>query len=432
MLTVMGGGAGAMACAGLALAGDAPAADPPASRFPPPRDAGSLDVKEHFKARGDGTSDDTHALQAAIDAGSSSVRPVNIPPGAYRITRPLTVPPNTMLVGSAPGLGFGCRIEPESCPAFVVGGKNPAFQCSIENLMIWPKQSAPDHVVSIDNSYSVIFRNIRIHDVQQRVTRAAVLLLGDAAAGGHGPCNNIIWENLIVRNDHDQPGTAVLAAKGCGTHRFIVPDLENYNVLLEWRGGGIDLVAPYTERAGRYAVNCNLEEGDDSAYLNTFGGVIGAAASGVACALRSSTQNFNSFGTSWGAEGIAAYAYAVPSHPVNFFGTIPNHGSAGRARFSGVPGWRRMVKFPDHALTGSRSLKLEIPSRGHATADIPVPGVAAGEAWARVDVNADSHGAQLSAYVSAADTVTIVAQNSKDTPITLSGVFVVECGTVQT
>jgi hypothetical protein len=420
-------GSGSMAYASSGAPADE--TSPPVA-VPPDRRSEWLDVKNQFKAHGDGMADDTHALQAAIDAGSSAQRPVAVPPGVYRITQPLTIPSNTMLMGSAPGLGFGCRIEPESCPAFNIGGKTTSFQCAIENLMIWPKHAAPDYVISIDNSYSVTFRNIRIHEVQRRVTRAAVLLLGDATEGGHGNCNNIIWDNLIVRNDVDQPGIAILAAKGCGTHRFFAPDLENYNVLMEWKGGGIDFIAPYTERAGRFAINCEIDGGDESAYFNTFGGVITAAASGTGCAIRATTRNFNSFGTSWGSEGVAAHAYDVPNRPVNFYGTVPNFGSVGRSRFSGVAGWRRTVRFPDHALVGSRSLKLDIPSRGHATAEIAVPGVTVGEAWARAEFNADSRGALLRAYVSAADTVTVIAQNPNDAPLSLSGVLAVECGIV--
>lgn len=388
-----------------------------------------LNAKSDFNAKGDGTTDDTQALQSAIDAGSRSVRPIVFPTGVYRITQPLNCPPNTMLLGSSPGLGFGCRIEPLGCAAFNIGGKTPSFQCSIEDLMIWPKGPAPDYVISVDNSYSVTFRNIRIHECQDRLRRSAVLLLGDRSAGGHGQSNNIIWDNLIVRNDVSQPAVAVLAAKGCGSHRFLSPDLENYGVLFEWQGGQIDLVTPYTERAGRYAVNCNIDSDDAAAYLNTFGGTIDAANSGVGCAIRSSTRNFNSFGTIWGATADrAAYVYSVPNHPVHFHGIVPNVGDNGKSKFSGVAGWRRAVRFPQQDFTASQSIQLEMPPHGRAEAHMTVRGVAAGEFWARVAMNDDPRGAQLSAFVSALDTVTIVAQNTVNSPVKLTGMFFVSCG----
>jgi len=328
----------------------------------PPRvsaDDGWYDARRDFNAAGDGTVDDTTALQSAIDAAAKAVRPVRLPPGTYKITAPLVIPPNTMLVGSAPGLGFGCRIEPNSCPAFIVGGKSQSFQCSIENILIWPNGRAPEFIISIDNSYSITFRNIRIHDAQDQIARAALLLLGGAGTGGHGGSSNIVWDNLIIRNDAGQPRVAILATKGCGSHRFIAPDLENYQVLLEWQGGQIDLVCPYTERAGRFAVNCNTDAGDELAYLNTFGGAIAAARSGVACAIWSTTKRFNSFGTLWGTDAeLSAYVYSLPAAAVNFHGIVPTPGTAGK--FAGVAGWRRFVNFPQQVLRRSRAMELAI------------------------------------------------------------------------
>jgi Pectate lyase superfamily protein len=425
ILAQLGTGAAALAC--ITAATEVSAQPPAGSRKPGPY--GWYDVKEDFNARGDGKSDDTRALQLAINAGSESQWPIRMPPGVYPINQPLSIPSNTMLIGSAPGLGFGCRIEPSGCAAFMIGGKAASFHCSIENLMIWPRGPAPDCIISIDNSYSISFRNIRVHEAQHDLKRAAVVLLGEAEAGGHGRCNNIVWENLIVRNDSAQPHVAILAASGCGSHRFIAPCLENYGVLLEWQGGQLDLVVPYTERAGRFAVNCNLNGDGDGAYLNTFGGSIDCANSGLGCAIRSTTRNFNSFGTLWGGSADrAAYVYSLPEQPAIFHGIVPNVGSSGKARFSGVAGWRRGIGFPQQRLDASQRVELAVPARGAASAAIAVQGVERGEHWARVAIDSDAHAVQLSAYVSGPGLVIVAAYNASDTPIKLSGVISVECG----
>ncbi len=389
------------------------------------------DVKRDFCAIGDGIADDTTALQTAISAGSHAQRPVRLPPGSYRTTRPLQIPSNTAFIGSARSTSFGCRIEPYGCAAFVVGGNTSSFHCSIENLLIWPKGPAPESLISVDNSYSVSLRNIRIHNAQSLIKRAAILLLGSKDDGGHGPSGNIVWENLIVRNDTDQSSVAILAAKGCGSHRFIVPDLENYQILLEWQGGQVDFLLPYTERAGQFGVNCNLSADDDSAHFNTFGGRIDCASSGLGCAIRETTRNFNSFGTSWGDTAqTAAYVYALPAGPVAFYGLTPNLTESGRARFAGVPGWRSRVRFAQSNLGNTCMLNMHLDAHAQSSANVEVPGVAPNRYWARVTFNSDPRGTQLSAHVSADDTVKIVAYNMSERQYTLSGLFTVECGLV--
>jgi len=76
--------------AGLALAGLPMAAT--AQQPPRPPDRAMLSAAS-FGARGDGTTDDTAALQAALDAAFAPAGPgfLVIPPGTYRVTRTLRV-----------------------------------------------------------------------------------------------------------------------------------------------------------------------------------------------------------------------------------------------------------------------------------------------------------------------------------------------------
>jgi len=405
---------------------------------------GWYNAKQDFSVTGDGTTDDTAALQGAINFVSHPLRqvPLFLPPGNYRITSPLNIPTNTSLIGSSLGLNFDCSIRPENCAAFNIGGATPAFHIRIQDLMVQPFYTGGpqiDELIRIDNSYSVTVRNLRVFNVPATAgskmlttTGAAIRLLGDSAIGGHGRCNNIIWDNLIVRNDNGagQPPIGVSAERGCGTHRFICPDLENYQTLFKWRGGIIDWLAPYTERAGIHALNCDVDA-DDTAAFTTHGGVVSAAATAWACAIFSTTRRFNSYGTKWEAlpssgASTAVNVLGIPSAPVSFSGILPNLSGAGEQQFTGVSNWTRSVHFPDFALApANSSWVVSIPANGQQTLNITVPGATLGLHCARAAFTATLGACQLSAHVSAANTVTVVAQNNSATPVAINGTVVV-------
>jgi hypothetical protein len=96
---------------GLAALQPAAAAAPPVA----------LDVRAHGAA-GDGAADDTASIQGAIDAAPADGGVVLLPPGVYRLTRPLEVVDDAAhghrralqivgATGGASGGGMGCRLE---------------------------------------------------------------------------------------------------------------------------------------------------------------------------------------------------------------------------------------------------------------------------------------------------------------------------------
>jgi hypothetical protein len=390
---------------------------------------GLIDVKRDYGAIGDGTADDTGPLQKAIFEGATRQIPVRVPPGVYATTRPLQLPPNAQLQGSAASANFGCRIEPHGCPAFQLGRDAPSFHVLLENILIWPQGSAASHILEIGNSYSCTFRNIRIHNAQSGV-KAAVLLRAADERSGVEPCNSITWHNLIVRNDTEQPLTAIQASPRCGTHRFYGVDLENYQVLLDWQGGQLDLIAPYMERAGRHAVQCNVAADDNApASLHTFGGTVSVADSAVALGVRERFGMFSSYGTLWGFRShMAAYFYTVPRIPFTFHDTCPNLAPRGVARFGGVEGWSSGVGFPDCAIKVRVPITMSLEPKEYRSIPVPVPGVIEGIFSAHVSVIGNANGAIASAHVSADNVVTLGFVNPTPAPLQLNSlVAAVEC-----
>src|SRR5437763_14033134 len=85
-----------------------------AARTQPPKPA-TGNVRDHG-AKGDGTSDDTAAVQAAVEAGAGVV---HFPKGVYKLTRTVTV--------DLDKVGFPC-LRGDTVARVVMAGEGPAFK----------------------------------------------------------------------------------------------------------------------------------------------------------------------------------------------------------------------------------------------------------------------------------------------------------------
>jgi len=139
---------------------------------------GVIDVRRHG-ARGDGVGDDAGPIQAAIDALPPGAGTVLLPPGVYRLTRPLEILDDAThgrhgvrLVGSAGGAsggGLGCTLEwdgPSDAPM----------------LRLWSR----DCIVS-----GLAFRVMPGR-------RALAAIDVDQAADRTGACTNNTFEHVLV------------------------------------------------------------------------------------------------------------------------------------------------------------------------------------------------------------------------------------------
>jgi hypothetical protein len=288
-----------------------------------------------------------------------------------------------------------------------------------------------DDTVAIRNGISTASsRNVRIHNAQAALTTATIRLLGDPAVGGtgHGASANIIWDNIIARNDSAQPVAVVLAQSGCGSHRFIELHLESGYDLFVWNGGQIDLVTPYFERSGRYSVNCQADTRDTTSFLNTHGGLVTCSPSAYWYALNA-VSSFNSYSTAWSntGESVSVYVFNALPNSAQFHGTVPNVSGSGNSQFSGgFTGWQRSLTFPGYTLKASKAWSVTVPNAGQATTTISVPGTLIGSHYASANMSVSLGGVQLSAYVSAANTVTVIAQNNQSSSVNLNGTLYVD------
>ena len=124
-----------------------------------------VSVKD-FGAVGDGTTDDTAAINAAI-AACVNGKTVFFPNGNYKITASITLPSNTTLMGD--GRNFGTTITPVGCAAFVVDGtvvvggiKGNEIEQAIELAIAIKENNEPSALIPDYTDVNVSIKVIKI------------------------------------------------------------------------------------------------------------------------------------------------------------------------------------------------------------------------------------------------------------------------------
>lgn len=148
------------------------------------RDDNTLINVMGYGAAGDGTTDDTAAIQAALTAGAGGA--VFIPEGNYKITGTITIPPSTTLkgVGACDVLvplagGSNFSITNTSGTSFLMGRGSTIDGCNFwyPNQVTTSPPTAYDYTITVDNTDSfqsgnnagVNIQNIVIHNAYKGI-----------------------------------------------------------------------------------------------------------------------------------------------------------------------------------------------------------------------------------------------------------------------
>ncbi len=122
-----------------------------------------LNVKD-FGATGDGTTDDTSAIQAAVSKATASGKRVYLPSGNYRTTATVSVPENVSLVGDGP-TSVIIHDPPLDHPSVAIKVEPTILGLSLnsilENLRILG-MSGSSVGIKIVNGYALTIRNVQI------------------------------------------------------------------------------------------------------------------------------------------------------------------------------------------------------------------------------------------------------------------------------
>ena len=197
-----------------------------------------------FGATGDGKTDDTEAIQRAIDYAASTTQGiVFFPPGGYKITARLKLDRNVDLMGV--GVGFGSQIIPvETDGISIIGSDWPGgygFRNHIKGLTIMMNQADERTAIVVDHAYTIKIENVLVFEAGSgggiSITSAAHVTLADVSVYGTGTGR----------------GTGI-TVKDSNVNLYN-PDIEAcLNGLIVQGDGGAHLFGGHIERNAAYSV----------------------------------------------------------------------------------------------------------------------------------------------------------------------------------
>jgi hypothetical protein len=224
---------------------------------------------QDFGAKGDGTTNDTTALQAAIDA-SSNAFPLYLTAGkTYKITSTLVIPSNVTIIGA--GRNFNSVILPVGCTAFKVDGSlyggSWAFRILLKDFLINLTSASGTSAIDLRACYNVDIKNVFSYNQPVGVTNAVYVSLA----------NNIVFEDFIaygqsssVTRGFDIDGVTVGEIRSI---KLIRPDIEVFNRGIRTTGVvQCDIDSPYSERCV-----VSYDHSISSGQVNIFGGILSSS-----------------------------------------------------------------------------------------------------------------------------------------------------------
>ena len=220
-------------------------------------------VRDHG-ATGDGKTDDSAAIQAALDLGKSVVY---FPPGEYLLDGSLTVPASVRRINFLfAGLAAGARLKATTNGAFRIGGGAGSPHLVMENLYSWAAFAGQHALIDHASTRTLVLRDMHqqrgrfyfnsvpggkvfIENCSVRLNKAPVPGISNFVFTGQkvwARWLNVEYASPEVTNDRsalwvlgfkDEPDTVVFETRGGGSTEILGGCLSNH-------GGIIALTLP--------------------------------------------------------------------------------------------------------------------------------------------------------------------------------------------
>ena len=306
-----------------------------------------------------GETDSSSKIQAAIQAASDTQAAVYIPDGTFNLLSDLTIPENTVLVGTS-GRGFGASqlAFVDSGIVFdgsVLGSAGDTFMNILQNITISQTGSGcPTACIKFDNGYSNILRNIRMHDIRSDYGIQ------------HVTSNNTKIYDLILYGEQDVGGALEGIRMEGGTMSIHGLDLEaDWNDGIQFLGGKLEVYDPYIERCTTAVRWANSIDADEDNAFNMYGGVIEVNTSGNAIEV-SNCSNCSVYGTDIRKNGQSGVVITNTTgrtrRNVNFWGvpTSAFTSVTNRHCFLNINGSKQDIPTPDGTVVRHHRLFREV------------------------------------------------------------------------
>ncbi|HXZ24923.1 MAG TPA: glycosyl hydrolase family 28-related protein [Nitrospiria bacterium] len=196
-----------------------------------------------FGAKGDGATDDTTAIQAALNFAEHNHGIVFFPRGAYKITSPLKLAPNVHIEGL--GVGFGSVIVPYKSVGFSIRGADLkqynhfGFRNRIRGVTIVMKNAPQFPAIMIDNAYTLKLEEVFVFDA------------GEGGGITIAQANHVTVTDVSVYGNGKGAGISVIDSDV----KLYDMDIEGFRDGLVVQGDhGVHVFGGYIERNDAYAI----------------------------------------------------------------------------------------------------------------------------------------------------------------------------------
>lgn len=345
----------------------------------------------------------TAELEAAIAAASSAQKTLILPPGSIRYAGPLAIPPNTHIIGTG-GTSFCTALKAiDTAGVHFDGDPDEVYHSSLSDVILYQLGDAAAFVLKIENTYSSRIKNVRIFEPEAICTDALVVV--------ENSNNDVLFDNLIFQltTGTPQQTCGVRLKNGCGTIRFIKPDIEGCENNMIWEGGQIEVYSPYMETAGVASIELNPNVADTTAYFRCFGGELNCAASAHNFKIMDNVHDVDVYGTNIsGSTSEDVYLYDPGSCArINFWGVKMDY-----SKLKGAAGWMGSINTHGRRLLGSKTHNWgDLAPLTSETTTVTVTGAKLGYHTARANMSISTGELIMHAWVSADDTVSVTAFN---------------------